>query len=168
MKFFRQESLDIVDQSLHIVPSEPIKLLMNGGISNIQPNLRRYREVSPGAMGVESIGSCQESSISPWSCAGWLGQNASIFDKTLIFPLGNLTMAQSQLLFPSDDEPEIKTEKSPSRPTLYILDAYSLIYQVYHAIDEMTGPAGQPTNAVFGIVRDLFNIARDRALVMDT
>ncbi len=50
----------------------------------------------------------------------------------------------------------------PDRPTLYILDAYSLIYQVFHAIPAMTGPAGQPTNAVFGIFRDLLNILRVR------
>src|SRR4051812_22449656 len=49
-----------------------------------------------------------------------------------------------------------------SRPTLYILDAYSRIFQVYHAIDEMTGPGGQPTNAVFGIFRDLLNLRRTR------
>jgi DNA polymerase-1 len=48
------------------------------------------------------------------------------------------------------------------RPTLYILDAYSLIYQVFHAIPLMTGPAGQPTQAVFGIFRDLLNLLRDR------
>ena len=48
------------------------------------------------------------------------------------------------------------------RPTLYILDAYSLIYQVFHAIPLMTGPAGQPTHAVFGIFRDLLNLLRDR------
>jgi DNA polymerase-1 len=48
------------------------------------------------------------------------------------------------------------------RPTLYILDAFSLIYQVFHAIPLMTGPAGQPTHAVFGIFRDLLNLIRDR------
>jgi DNA polymerase-1 len=48
------------------------------------------------------------------------------------------------------------------RPTLYILDAYSLIYQVFHAIPLMTGPAGQPTHAVFGIFRDLLNLLRTR------
>ena len=48
------------------------------------------------------------------------------------------------------------------RPNLYILDAYSLIFQVFHAIPEMTGPAGQPTHAVFGIVRDLLNLLRAR------
>jgi DNA polymerase-1 len=48
------------------------------------------------------------------------------------------------------------------RPTLYILDAYSLIYQVFHAIPLMTGPAGQPTHAVFGIFRDLLNLRKNR------
>jgi DNA polymerase-1 len=48
------------------------------------------------------------------------------------------------------------------RPTFYILDAFSLIYQVFHAIPLMTGPAGQPTHAVFGVFRDLLNLYRDR------
>jgi DNA polymerase-1 len=48
------------------------------------------------------------------------------------------------------------------RPSFYILDAFSLIFQVFHAIPEMTGPAGQPTQAVFGIFRDMLNILRDR------
>src|ERR1700756_406250 len=48
------------------------------------------------------------------------------------------------------------------RPSFYILDAYSLIFQVFHAIPEMTGPAGQPTQAVFGIFRDLLNLVRGR------
>jgi len=49
-----------------------------------------------------------------------------------------------------------------NRPTFYILDAFSLIFQVFHAIPEMTGPAGQPTQAVFGIFRDVLNLLRDR------
>ncbi len=48
------------------------------------------------------------------------------------------------------------------RPTLYILDAYSLIFQVFHAIPLMSGPAGQPTNAVFGILRDVLNLLKNR------
>ncbi len=48
------------------------------------------------------------------------------------------------------------------RPTLYILDAYSLIYQVFHGIPSMSGPAGQPTNAVFGVFRDFLNILKTR------
>jgi len=49
-----------------------------------------------------------------------------------------------------------------TRSTFYILDAYSLIFQVFHAIPEMTGPSGQPTQAVFGIFRDMLNLVRDR------
>ena len=50
-----------------------------------------------------------------------------------------------------------------ARPSLYILDAYSRIYQVYHAIrDGMVGPAGQPTHAVFGLFRDLLNLTKSK------
>ena len=51
---------------------------------------------------------------------------------------------------------------SSPRPSLYILDAFSMIFQVFHAIPLMTGPDGRPTNAVFGIFRDLLNLIRDR------
>ncbi len=64
---------------------------------------------------------------------------------------------------PSQPEPS-RGEPGPSegRPSFYILDAFSLIFQVFHAIPEMTGPAGQPTQAVFGIFRDLLNLFKDR------
>jgi DNA polymerase-1 len=39
--------------------------------------------------------------------------------------------------------------------TLYLVDAHSLIFQVFHAIRGMTSPAGMPTNALFGFIRDL-------------
>ena len=45
---------------------------------------------------------------------------------------------------------------------LYLIDVYSLVFQVFHAIPEMTGPQGLPTNAVFGITRDLLNIIRQK------
>ncbi|MCH8830085.1 MAG: DNA polymerase I, partial [Planctomycetes bacterium] len=45
---------------------------------------------------------------------------------------------------------------------LYLLDTMSLIFQVFHGIPEMTGPKGQPTNAVFGFTRDLKAILRER------
>jgi DNA polymerase-1 len=60
---------------------------------------------------------------------------------------------------PSEFErPEGDPGPSEARPSFYILDAYSLIFQVFHAIPEMGGPAGQPTQAVFGIFRDLLNL----------
>ncbi len=46
--------------------------------------------------------------------------------------------------------------------TVYIIDTFSLMFQVYHAIPPMTGPAGQPTNAVFGFTRDLFMILKKK------
>jgi DNA polymerase I len=85
-------------------------------------------------------------------------------------------MPSSTPLFPDDDPvpstpaPEAVPVRGEARPTLYVLDAFSLIFQVFHAIRNspnaaervMTGPAGQPTNAVFGIIRDILNLLRDR------
>src|SRR3954468_8137140 len=48
----------------------------------------------------------------------------------------------------------------PDTPaTLYLLDTHALIYQMFHAVPPMTAPDGRPTNAVFGVTRDLLNIA---------
>jgi DNA polymerase-1 len=38
---------------------------------------------------------------------------------------------------------------------LFVLDAFALIFQVFHAIPEMSSPNGLPTNALFGFTRDL-------------
>ncbi|QDT48586.1 DNA polymerase I [Symmachiella dynata] len=46
--------------------------------------------------------------------------------------------------------------------SFYIIDTFSLIFQVFHALPEMTSPQGQPTNAVYGVTRDLITILRDR------
>ncbi|MCS7045251.1 MAG: DNA polymerase I [Gemmataceae bacterium] len=48
------------------------------------------------------------------------------------------------------------------RETLYLLDAHSLIYQLYHAIGSMTSPTGLPTNAVFGFTRDLLYVHNEK------
>lgn len=45
---------------------------------------------------------------------------------------------------------------------LYIVDTLSLVFQVYHAIPEMTSPTGEPTNAVFGFTRDLQKLLREK------
>ena len=74
-------------------------------------------------------------------------------------------MPQPPTMFPDGDEGAAPVKAAPTAkadpPSLYILDAYSLIYQVYHAIDLMTAPDGRPTNAVFGIVRDLLTLTRE-------
>jgi DNA polymerase-1 len=46
--------------------------------------------------------------------------------------------------------------------SLYLVDAHSLIFQVFHAVPEMTSPAGLPTNALFGFTRDLLYLRQDR------
>ncbi|WP_437192907.1 DNA polymerase I [Planctomicrobium sp. SH527] len=47
--------------------------------------------------------------------------------------------------------------------TLYIVDTFSLVFQVYHAIRQpMTGTRGQPTNAVYGFVGDIQHLLRDK------
>jgi len=46
--------------------------------------------------------------------------------------------------------------------SLYLIDAFSLIFQVFHALPEMTGPTGLPTNAVFGFTKDLFYLENER------
>ncbi len=53
-------------------------------------------------------------------------------------------------------------EATSAAETLYLVDVYSLMFQVFHAIPEMTGSRGQPTNAVFGITRDIFNIIQKK------
>ncbi|HID21060.1 MAG TPA: hypothetical protein EYP14_01485, partial [Planctomycetaceae bacterium] len=47
------------------------------------------------------------------------------------------------------------------KPRLFVIDTFSLLFQVYHAIPPMTSPSGQPTNAVYGFTRDLLNILRN-------
>ena len=39
--------------------------------------------------------------------------------------------------------------------SVWVIDAHSLIHQVFHAMPEMTGPRGEPIGAVFGFTRDL-------------
>jgi DNA polymerase I len=50
---------------------------------------------------------------------------------------------------------------SDSSASLYLLDTHALIFQMFHAIPQMTAPDGRPTNAVFGVTRDLISIHED-------
>ncbi|HUG94327.1 MAG TPA: DNA polymerase I [Planctomycetaceae bacterium] len=46
--------------------------------------------------------------------------------------------------------------------TLYLVDTFSLVFQVYHAIRQpLSGRRGQPTNAAFGFTRDLKHLLED-------
>src|SRR5438270_3431656 len=46
--------------------------------------------------------------------------------------------------------------------SLYLVDAHSLIFQVFHAIPEMSSPSGLPTNALFGFTKDLWRLYHER------
>jgi DNA polymerase I len=49
-----------------------------------------------------------------------------------------------------------------SGKTVYVVDAHSLIFQVFHAMPEMTGPRGDPTGAVFGFTRDMLYLLDEK------
>ncbi|MBY0522946.1 MAG: DNA polymerase I [Gemmataceae bacterium] len=44
---------------------------------------------------------------------------------------------------------------SSGAASAYLIDSHSLIFQVFHAIPEMSSPSGLPTNALFGFTRDM-------------
>lgn len=46
--------------------------------------------------------------------------------------------------------------------TVYLVDAHSLIHQVFHALPEMTSPKGEPVGAVFGFARDLLFLLEEK------
>jgi len=49
-----------------------------------------------------------------------------------------------------------------------LVDSHSLIFQVFHALPEMTSPQGEPVGAVYGFARDIFQlleICRPDALI---
>ncbi|MCS7015172.1 MAG: DNA polymerase I [Gemmatales bacterium] len=47
-------------------------------------------------------------------------------------------------------------------PTVYVVDAYSLIFQVFYALPRMTSADGRPTNAIFGFAGDLLRLRRKK------
>ena len=46
--------------------------------------------------------------------------------------------------------------------TVLLLDAYSLIYRAFYAIRSLTGPDGQPVNAIYGLTKMLRKMAVDQ------
>src|SRR5262245_41362191 len=57
-------------------------------------------------------------------------------------------------------QPEARPELTGK--TVYLVDSHALIYQVFHALPEMSGPNGQPVGAVQGFVRDLLDLIEVR------
>ncbi|MGD9721579.1 MAG: DNA polymerase I [Pirellulales bacterium] len=46
--------------------------------------------------------------------------------------------------------------------TVWVVDANSLIFQVFHALPEMTSPQGEPVSAVFGFARDILYLLEEK------
>ncbi|MEN6451208.1 MAG: DNA polymerase I [Thermoguttaceae bacterium] len=46
--------------------------------------------------------------------------------------------------------------------TVWVIDAHSLIHQVFHALPEMSSPRGEPVGAVFGFARDLLYLLEEK------
>ncbi|MEE3218900.1 MAG: 5'-3' exonuclease H3TH domain-containing protein, partial [Planctomycetota bacterium] len=66
---------------------------------------------------------------------------------------------------------ELSEAPSPSPPpppgdlaekTVFVVDSHSLIFQVFHALGEMTSPRGEPVSAIYGFTRDLFFLLREK------
>ena len=76
--------------------------------------------------------------------------------------VGEAVSAESPLAEPAARESAAAGPRAETGPlagkTVYGVDAHSLIYQVFHALPEMSGPAGQPVGAVHGFVRDLLDL----------
>ena len=45
---------------------------------------------------------------------------------------------------------------------VYVVDAHSLIFQVFHALPDMTSPRGEHVSAVYGFVRDILQIIEQK------
>ncbi len=71
-------------------------------------------------------------------------------------------MANAQRNLPLDSSDGDDNRSLAAGHTVYIVDAHSLIFQVFHAIPDMTSPKGEPVNAVFGFVRDLLFLIEEK------
>jgi len=54
----------------------------------------------------------------------------------------------------------MSSASAPER--LYLLDAYALIFQVFHALPEMSTPTGLPSNALFGFTKDVLYLRLEK------
>ncbi len=45
---------------------------------------------------------------------------------------------------------------------VYVVDANSLIFQVFHGLPEMSSPSGRPVNAVYGFTRDMLYLLEEK------
>ncbi len=54
-----------------------------------------------------------------------------------------------------------KKKEKKKKETLVLLDTHALIHRAYHAIPELSSPAGDPVNAVYGLSAMLMKVIKD-------
>lgn len=59
-------------------------------------------------------------------------------------------------------QPVVSGSESVAGGTIWVIDAHSLIHQVFHALPELTSPKGEPVGAVFGFTRDLLFLLEEK------
>ena len=57
---------------------------------------------------------------------------------------------------------DVPPPESLAGQVVWVIDAHSLIHQVFHAMPAMSGPRGEPIGAVFGFTRDVLYILQDK------
>jgi len=67
------------------------------------------------------------------------------------------------MLFATSSSPRMPSPTSPAVPdlrgkTVWAIDVLSRVYQLFHALPEMSAPDGTPVSAVYGFTRDLLDI----------
>src|SRR5262245_13191273 len=82
-------------------------------------------------------------------CAGTSGMEPPPASET-----GRTAKRQSKL--PTTESPDVRGWK------VYIVDAHSLIFQVFHALPEMSSRRGEHVGAVYGFVRDILQIIEQK------
>ncbi|MCE9630917.1 MAG: DNA polymerase I [Planctomycetia bacterium] len=60
------------------------------------------------------------------------------------------------------DAPAPETKPDLHGKTVWALDTLSRVYQLFHALPEMTAPDGTPVSVVFGLTRDLLDIVEKK------
>ncbi|HEX3725022.1 MAG TPA: DNA polymerase I [Pirellulales bacterium] len=79
-------------------------------------------------------------------------------------PAPQLGQADRDMASPAAEECEtvIGLPSSLKGETVWVVDANSLIFQVFHALPEMTSPRGEPVSAVFGFTRDMLYLLEQK------
>lgn len=77
--------------------------------------------------------------------------------------LDNAPLPQAVLTNPNDDACDRQPQSVDIKGwNVYAVDAHSLIFQVFHALPEMSSPRGEQVGAVFGFARDMLYLIEEK------